>query len=54
MEFIKSSVFFVEVAATSDVLSVVVTGRAVVDGMLGAKDVAMVDGTAVEIMGITV
>jgi len=54
MEFIKSFVCFVEVAAASDVLAVVVTGRAVSGGMLGAKDAAIVDGTVVEIMGIIV
>jgi len=54
MDFIKSSIFFVEITAASDVLAVVVTGRVVVGGMLGAKDVAIEDGTVVEIMGITV
>lgn len=54
MDFIKPSVCFVEVAAASDVLAVVVTGKAVAGGMLGVKDVAVVDGTAVETMGIIV
>jgi len=54
MDYIKSSVCFVEVITASDVLAVVVTGKLVARGIFGAKDVAIVYATTVEIMGITI